>query len=47
MCYLLLANRPYVMVLFTRPLGWLMLGGGVVILSVGSFWMSRIIKVEV
>ena len=47
MLYLLLANRPYVMVLFTRPLGWLMLGGGAVILSVGIFWMSRLVKVEV
>jgi tight adherence protein B len=45
--YLLLANRPYVMVLFTRPLGWLMLIGGAVILSVGIFWMSRLVKVEV
>jgi tight adherence protein B len=47
MLYLLLANRTYVMVLFQRPLGWLMLGGGVVILSLGIFWMSRIVKVEV
>lgn len=47
MLYLLLANRTYVMVLFTRPLGWLMLGGGAVILSVGIFWMSRLVKVEV
>jgi tight adherence protein B len=47
MLYLLLANRTYVMVLFTRPLGWLMLGGGALILSVGIFWMSRLVKVEV
>ncbi len=47
MLYLLLANRAYVMVLFTRPLGILMLVGGAMILSVGIFWMSRIIKVEV
>ncbi|WP_151082734.1 type II secretion system F family protein [Nocardioides cynanchi] len=47
MLYLLLANRPYVIVLFQRPLGWLMIGAGVVILSVGVFWMSRIVKVEV
>jgi tight adherence protein B len=47
MMYLLLANRPYVSVLFTRPLGWLMLIGGAVILSVGIFWMSRLVKVEV
>jgi len=45
--YLLLANRSYVMVLFTRPLGILMLVGGAVILSVGIFWMSRLVKVEV
>jgi tight adherence protein B len=47
MLYLLVANREYVMVLFTRPLGWAMLGVGGVILSVGIFWMSRVIKVEV
>ncbi len=47
MLYLLLANRDYVMVLFTRPMGWAMLGLGAVILSVGIFWMSRVIKVEV
>jgi tight adherence protein B len=45
--YLLLANRNYVIVLFTRPLGILMLLGAAVILSVGIFWMSRIVKVEV
>jgi tight adherence protein B len=45
--YLLLANHTYVIVLFTRPIGILMLVGGGVILSVGVFWMSRIVKVEV
>jgi tight adherence protein B len=45
--YLLLSNRGYVMVLFQRPLGIAMLVGGAVILSVGVFWMSRIVKVEV
>ncbi len=45
--YLLLANHNYVIVLFTRPLGILMLVGAAVILSVGIFWMSRIVKVEV
>ena len=47
MLYLLMANRSYVIVLFTRPIGLLMLIGGAVILSVGVFWMSRIVKVEV
>jgi len=47
MLYLLVANREYVMVLFTRPLGLAMIGLGITILSVGVFWMSRIVKVEV
>jgi tight adherence protein B len=45
--YLLVANHDYVWVLFTRPLGIAMLVGGAMILSVGVFWMSRVIKVEV
>jgi tight adherence protein B len=45
--YLLLANHSYVIVLFTRPIGIAMLVGGAMILSVGIFWMSRIVKVEV
>ncbi len=45
--YLVIANRNYVMVLFTTPLGILMLVGAGMILSVGIFWMSRIVKVEV
>jgi tight adherence protein B len=47
MLYLLMANREYVMVLFQRPIGIAMLVLGGVILSVGVFWMSRIVKVEV
>jgi tight adherence protein B len=45
--YLLVANHDYVWVLFTRPMGIAMLVGGAMILSVGVFWMSRVIKVEV
>ena len=45
--YLLLINRDYVMPLFTTPLGLLMLGGAALMLSVGAFWMSRLVKVEV
>jgi len=45
--YLVFTKYDYVSVLFTRPLGWLMLGGGTLILTVGAFWMSRIVKVEV
>ena len=47
MLYLVLVNRDYVSPMFTEPLGWLMLGGAGVLLSVGAFWMSRLIKVEI
>jgi tight adherence protein B len=45
--YLLVTNRDYVIVLFTDPIGWLMLGGATVLLALGVFWMSRLVKVEV
>jgi tight adherence protein B len=45
--YLMVANHEYVIVLFQRPIGIAMLVGGALILSVGIFWMSRIVKVEV
>ena len=46
--YLLFTRYDYVSVLFShRPLGWLMLAGSMVILGIGAFWMSRIVKVEV
>jgi tight adherence protein B len=45
--YLLLTKYDYVSELWSRPLGYLMLAGSVLILGVGAFWMSRIVKVEV
>ena len=45
--YLLLTKRDYVMPMFTEPMGWLMLAGAGTLLSVGVFWMSRLVKVEV
>jgi tight adherence protein B len=45
--YLLLTKYDYVSALWSRPLGYLMLFGSVLILAVGAFWMSRIVKVEV
>jgi tight adherence protein B len=47
MIYLLLTKPEYVMPMFTDPMGWVMLAGAGLILSVGIFWMSRLIKVEV
>jgi tight adherence protein B len=45
--YLYITKYDYVSALWSRPLGYLMLGGSVCILAVGAFWMSKIIKVEV
>ncbi len=45
--YLVLTKGEYVAPLFTDPRGWIMLIGGAVWLTVGVFWMSRLIKVEV
>jgi tight adherence protein B len=45
--YLLVANHNYVIVLFQRPMGLVMLAGGAFWLGVGVFWMSRLVKVEV
>ena len=47
MGYLLLTNGDYVMVMFTEPMGWAMLAGMALLLGVGVFWMSRLVKVEV
>jgi tight adherence protein B len=47
MLYLLMTKRDYVWVMFTEPLGWVMLGGAGLLLSVGGFWMSKLVKVEV
>ena len=45
--YMLLVRRDYVMPLFTTPMGWAMLAAGVVLLSIGAFIMSQLVKVEV
>jgi tight adherence protein B len=47
MLYLVLTKRDYVWPMFTQPLGWLMLGGAGVLLFLGAFSMSKLIKVEV
>ncbi|QWC85657.1 type II secretion system F family protein [Nocardioidaceae bacterium] len=44
--YLTLTNYEYVSVMFTEQLGWLMMGGAVVLLAVGMLWMSKIVDVE-
>jgi tight adherence protein B len=45
--YMLMANREYVSPLYTTTLGWFMLIGAAMLMAVGAFWMSRLVKVEV
>jgi tight adherence protein B len=45
--YMLVVNPLYVQPMLTTPLGWAMLAGAVVLMVVGAFWMSRVVKVDV
>jgi tight adherence protein B len=45
--YMLMANRDYVSPLYTTPLGWVMLVSAAMLMGVGAFWMSRLVKVDV
>jgi len=46
LAYLALSKPAYVHPLFTTPIGILMCGAMVVLLSVGIFWMSKVAKVD-
>jgi tight adherence protein B len=45
--YLTMTKPTYVQVLYTTPIGWILLGVMAVMLSVGVFWMSKVAKVDV
>ena len=45
--YLLVARPSYILMLTQEPLGWLMIGGGVITMIVGGLWMKKIVDVEV
>lgn len=40
-------NPSYMGIMFSSPLGWLMTAGGLLLLLVGSVWLTRAMKVEV
>ncbi|MDE8667136.1 type II secretion system F family protein [Pseudarthrobacter sp. H3Y2-7] len=44
--FLSFSNPGYLGVLYTNVLGWVMLGFGVVLLALGSFWLSRVVKIK-
>ena len=45
--WLSISNRDYLKPLYTDPIGLAMLGGGIVSLCIGAWWMSKIVKIEV
>ena len=45
--FLVLTRPAYLRPLYTDPLGWVMLGGATISMVIGTFWMSKIVKIEV
>jgi tight adherence protein B len=45
--YMMVVNPTYLQPMLVTPLGWAMLAAGVVLLAIGGFWMSRVVKVDV
>lgn len=44
--FLSFSNPGYLGVLYSSVLGWVMLGFAVVLLALGSFWLSRVVKIK-
>lgn len=44
--FLNFSNPGYIGVLYTSVLGWVMLGIAVVLLALGSWWLSRVVKIK-
>ena len=44
--YLSAASPDYMGALYSNFLGWVMLGMSVVLLAVGSWWLSRVVKIK-
>jgi tight adherence protein B len=45
--YMMAVNREYISLLWLRPIGLLMIAAGLILMAVGVFWMSRLVKIEV
>lgn len=45
--FLYVVNPTYMRPMFTEPLGWVIMGSGLLLLLVGSIWLVRAMKVEV
>lgn len=45
--FMFLINREYMMLLFTHILGWFMVGGAILLMVIGIFWLRKTISIEV
>jgi tight adherence protein B len=44
--YMSVVNSTYIATLYTNVLGWFMLGAAAVLLALGTFWLSRVVKIK-
>jgi tight adherence protein B len=44
--FLFFLNPGYIMKLFAEPLGWGMIAAGAIMLSIGGFWLTRVINLK-
>ena len=44
--FISLTNPGYISTLFTSVLGWVMISVGVIMMAIGSFWISRMVKIK-
>ncbi|TQJ41754.1 tight adherence protein B [Arthrobacter sp. SLBN-112] len=44
--YMSVVNSSYIATLYTNLIGWILLGVAVVLLGLGSFWLSRVVKIK-
>lgn len=45
--YMLAVNPQYILELTRQTLGWVMIGGAVVLMVLGSLWMRKLVKIDV
>lgn len=44
--FLFVSNPSYILTLTQSPLGWAMIVAGIVMLTVGGFWLSRVVRIK-
>ncbi len=45
--YLVVVKPEYVQPMVAKPIGWFMIGLAALLLAVGAFWISRVVRIEV